>query len=99
MRVLTPKFGTATRISPADGATVTGEESDKKDGPSGIGKENYTWYQQNVHLVPLTWEDEVRLLKRELDRDLVGIKYLFISSVAQTGLEELKDELWKAIND
>lgn len=43
-------------------------ESPGKTGPSGIGKENYTWYQQNVHLVPLTWEDEVRLLKRELDR-------------------------------
>lgn len=43
-------------------------EAKDKDGPSGIGKENYTWYQQNVHLVPLSWEDEVRLLKRELDR-------------------------------
>ena len=43
-------------------------ESSKKTGPSGIGKENYTWYQQNVHLVPLTWEDEVMILKRELAR-------------------------------
>ena len=39
-----------------------------KSGPSGVGKENYTWYQQNVHLVPLSWEEEVSLLKRELDR-------------------------------
>ena len=39
-----------------------------KNGPSGIGKENYTWYQQNVHLVPFSWEEEVSLLKRELDR-------------------------------
>ena len=45
-----------------------------KDGPSGIGKENYTWYQQNVHLVPLTWEDEERLLKRELDRAWSSLK-------------------------
>ena len=36
------------------------QEAPSKTGPSGIGKENYTWYQQNVHLVPLTWEDEVR---------------------------------------
>jgi hypothetical protein len=43
-------------------------EAASKTGPSGIGKENYTWYQQNVHLLPMTWEDEVRLLKRELDR-------------------------------
>jgi hypothetical protein len=45
-----------------------------KTGPSGIGRENYTWYQQNVHLVPLTWEDEVRLLKRELDRAWSSLK-------------------------
>ncbi|MGK0435654.1 MAG: hypothetical protein ACJA0V_004824 [Planctomycetota bacterium] len=45
-----------------------GEQADDKTGPSGIGKANYTWYLQNVHLVPLTWEDEMRLLQRELDR-------------------------------
>jgi hypothetical protein len=50
------------------------EEAPDKTGPSGIGKENYTWYQQNVHLLPLTWEDEVRLLKRELDRAWTSLK-------------------------
>ncbi len=50
------------------------DEAGKKTGPSGIGKENYTWYAQNVHLVPLTWEDEVRLLKRELDRAWSSLK-------------------------
>src|SRR5210317_1492287 len=50
------------------------EEADTKTGPSGIGKENYTWYQQNVHLVPLSWEDEVRLLKRELARAWSSLK-------------------------
>lgn len=43
-------------------------QSASKTGPSGIGRDNYTWYQQNVHLLPMTWEDEVRLLQRELDR-------------------------------
>jgi len=43
-------------------------EAKSKTGPSGIGKENYSWYLQNVHLVPLSWEDEVRLLERELAR-------------------------------
>ena len=50
------------------------ERAPDKNGPSGIGKANYTWYQQNVHLVPLTWEDEVRLLKRELDRAWSSLK-------------------------
>ena len=49
-------------------------EAPKKTGPSGIGKDNYTWYQQNVHYVPLTWEDEVRLLQRELDRACSSLK-------------------------
>jgi len=49
-------------------------EIPKKAGPSGIGKDNYTWYQQNVHLVPLSWEDEVRLLERELARAWANLK-------------------------
>ncbi|WP_339694759.1 hypothetical protein [uncultured Roseivirga sp.] len=49
-------------------------EGKSKTGPSGIGKENYTWYQQNVHLVPLTWEDEVMILKRELARAWTALK-------------------------
>ena len=49
-------------------------EADSKTGPSGLGKENYTWYLQNVHLVPLTWEDEVRLLERELARAWSSLK-------------------------
>ena len=39
-----------------------------KTGPSGVGKENYTWYQQNVHFIPYTWNEEVVLLRRELER-------------------------------
>jgi len=50
------------------------QQAPDKTGPSGIGKENYTWYAQNVHLVPLTWDDEVRLLKRELDRAWSSLK-------------------------
>jgi hypothetical protein len=39
-----------------------------KTGPSGVGKENYTWYEQNVHLIPYSWEQQVTLLERELER-------------------------------
>lgn len=49
-------------------------ESQSKTGPSGIGKDNYTWYLQNVHLVPLTWENEVMILKRELARAWSSLK-------------------------
>jgi len=50
------------------------EQDPTKTGPSGIGKDNYTWYQQNVHLVPLTWEEEVQLMQRELDRAWTSLK-------------------------
>ena len=43
-------------------------QAQSKTGPSGIGKENYTWSLRHVHLVPLSWEEEVSLLKRELAR-------------------------------
>jgi Bacterial protein of unknown function (DUF885) len=49
-------------------------EAPKKTGPSGIGRENYTWSLRNVHLVPLTWEQEVELLRRELARTHAALK-------------------------
>ena len=49
-------------------------EAPNKTGPSGIGKENYTWYQQNVHFVPFTWDEEVVLLRRELERAQAALK-------------------------
>jgi len=36
-------------------------------------------------------------LKQEIEKDLPNVPYLFISSVAQQGLTELKDLLWKKI--
>lgn len=58
----------AARAATDELAEWLAAEADSKTGPSGIGKEHYTWYLQNVHLVPMTWEDEVRLMKRELAR-------------------------------
>lgn len=55
-------------------ATWLEKEGQTKTGPSGIGKENYTWYMKNVHLVPLTWDDEVMILKRELARAWTALK-------------------------
>jgi uncharacterized protein (DUF885 family) len=49
-------------------------EAPRKRGPSGIGKAEYTWYQQNVHFVPFTWDQEVVLLRRELERAQAALK-------------------------
>ncbi len=43
-------------------------------------------------------EELMAEMKTELDKDLSGIPYMFISSVAQHGIQELKDRLWKMLN-
>jgi GTP-binding protein len=41
-------------------------------------------------------DDELKIeIEKELPKD---IPHLFISSVTQTGLQELKDTLWKMLN-
>jgi hypothetical protein len=50
------------------------QQSATKTGPSGLGIEHYTWYQQHVHMLPMTWADEERLLRRELDRAWASLK-------------------------
>lgn len=48
-------------------------QATNKTGPSGIGKENYNWYLRHVLLVPLTWDDEAMILKRELTRSYASL--------------------------
>ncbi len=44
-------------------------------------------------------DDELKVeLKAQLDQQL-NVSYLFISSVAQQGLQELKDKLWQMLNE
>ncbi len=38
-------------------------------------------------------------LKAEIEKDLPEVSHIFMSSVAQQGLVELKDLLWAAINE
>ena len=52
----------AFRVWLEEGCFVT------RTGPSGVGADNYTWYMQNVHLVPYSWEEQVTLMRRELAR-------------------------------
>ncbi|MGI9287060.1 MAG: hypothetical protein ACR2P1_16875 [Pseudomonadales bacterium] len=68
-----------TKLEAAKKATLSftqwlEQQIPSKTGPSGVGKDNYSWYQQNVHYVPLTWEQEVGLLQRELDRAWANLK-------------------------
>jgi hypothetical protein len=44
------------------------EQAPSKTASSGVGRDNYTWYMRNVHLVPYSWEEMVTLMRRELAR-------------------------------
>ncbi|MBB1138616.1 GTPase ObgE [Myroides sp. WP-1] len=45
-------------------------------------------------------DDELKAeMKEELDSELQGVPYMFISAVANQGLQELKDRLWQMLNN
>ena len=62
------------KTATADFVSWLEKHAPTKKGPSGIGKEHYNWMLKNVHLVPMTWDDEVALLKRELARAHASLK-------------------------
>ncbi|HZF16633.1 MAG TPA: DUF885 family protein [Steroidobacteraceae bacterium] len=61
-------------------------QAPSKTGPSGVGKEHYTWALQNVFLVPMSWDEEVTLLKRELARAHASLR---LEEERNRGLPEL----------
>jgi hypothetical protein len=78
----TPVAGTPAllaAIGDAEAATLgfaqwLRDEAPKRTGPSGIGKAQYTWFLRNVLLVPLSWEDEVTITRRELARGHASLR-------------------------
>jgi hypothetical protein len=90
-RVSSANDGVKTAIGAAKKATQDfvvwlEQQASSKTGGSGIGKDNYTWSLRNVHLVPLTWDDEAAILKRELARAHAALK---LEEQRNTGLPPL----------
>jgi hypothetical protein len=65
----------AARSATAEFVAWLQAQAPSKTGPSGVGKEAYDWNLRHVHLVPLTWDDEVMLLKRELSRAHASLRF------------------------
>lgn len=59
---------TAAHVATVRFADWVRVEATKRKGPSGIGKAQYTWFLRNVLLMPMSWEDEVTITRRELMR-------------------------------
>ena len=68
------------------------QQAPSKTGPSGIGKADYTWSLRNVHLVPLTWEDEVAILKRELARAHASLRLEEQRNMGRPQIEPVRSE-------
>jgi uncharacterized protein (DUF885 family) len=62
------------RVASADFAAWVKAEAPKRQGPSGVGKANYDWWLKNVMLSPLTYDQQIGLLERELDRSLASLR-------------------------
>jgi hypothetical protein len=104
----TAKSGPELRAAISASSKATGDfvtwlqaQAASKTGPSGVGKEAYDWSLRNVHLVPLTWEQEVTLLKGELARAQTMLR---LEEQRNRGLSELvpsanADEHAKRAND
>jgi uncharacterized protein (DUF885 family) len=68
------------------------QQAPSKTGPSGVGQADYTWSQRNVHLIPLTWEDEVAILKRELARSHASLRLEEQRNAGRPQIEPVKTE-------
>lgn len=96
-QALIDAIGKARAATDAFGAWIE-EEAPKKTGPSGLGKENYDWYAKNVHLVSYGWDEQVTLLRRELDRARASFELEEFRNRNLPPLEPVNDpQAWRAM--
>jgi uncharacterized protein (DUF885 family) len=77
MKGASPRLLAAIRKAKAatdEFAAWVAAEAPKKNGPTGVGKENYNWFAKNVQLIPYDWDAQVLLMQRELDRNLASLR-------------------------
>jgi len=66
-------------------------EAPRRTGPSGVGKANYDWYLKHVLLSPWTFDQQVTLLQRELDRSLASLRLEEVRNRAAPAIPEISD--------
>jgi hypothetical protein len=77
----TADTGSELRAAVADAREATDtfldwlrREAPLRTGASGIGTEDYSWFLQNVLYLPLTWQDELTIVRRELSRSHASLR-------------------------
>lgn len=68
------------------------EQAPSKTDVSGIGRDNYTWYQKNVHLMPYAYDEEEELLRRELARSHAALRFAEHANRELPRLEKIKSQ-------
>ncbi len=81
------------------------EQTSMEPTEDGIGVVNFNWYMKHVHLVPFTWQEQVDICRRELERSWTALKleelrnrHLPLLEPAQS-VEELRARLKKAVDE
>lgn len=64
----------SARKATTDFADWVKGEALKRSGPSGVGKDNYDWWLEKVLLNPYSFDEQVVILQRELDRSLASLR-------------------------
>lgn len=67
------------------------KEARRKTAISGIGKENFTWYIRNVHLMPYDWDGYKQLLERELMRSHAALRLTEYRNRSLPVLDKISD--------
>ena len=90
----TPELRAAThraRTASEEFARWIKAEAGRHTGPSGVGKANYDWYLNHVLLSPWTFDQQVTLLQRELDRSLASLRLEEVRNRALSPIPEISD--------
>ncbi|WP_310467466.1 DUF885 family protein [Sphingomonas sp.] len=66
-------------------------EAPRRQGPSGVGKDNYNWYLKHVLLSPYDFDQQQALLQRELDRSLASLRLEEVRNRALPATAEISD--------
>ncbi len=85
-RALKKAIAGCARVDHAASSTGSMRRRRRRTALPASARENYSWSLRNVHLVPMTWEEEVDLLKRELARAHASLK---LEEARNRGLPEL----------
>lgn len=81
----------AARAATDDFARWIAAEAPRRTGPSGVGKADYDWYLSHVELNPYSWDQQVLLLQRELDRSLASLRLEEVRNRALPPIAEIAD--------